>query len=84
MPAPGEAPCAEARTTTPTDDSTDALQAADGGVPDGMLKDTDTVSTTVVGGMGEADALSEDVTLLERESEFDTVVLTLSDGVGSV
>jgi len=62
MPAPGDAPCAAARTTAPTDDSTDASHAADGGVPDGKLKDTDTVSTTVVGGIDDTEGLREGVT----------------------
>ena len=57
----------------PTDDSTDALHAADGTVPEGILKDTDTVSTTVVGGTDDTDGLSEGVT--DDDTLLDTVVL---------
>jgi homoserine dehydrogenase len=51
MPVPGEAPCAEASITAPTEDSTEALHTADAEVPEGMLNDSVVVSTTVVAGM---------------------------------
>ena len=73
IPVPGEAPCADARRTMPTDDSTDALHAAEGRVPEGILNDTDTVSTTVVGGTDDTDGLSEGVT--DEDALLDTVVL---------
>ena len=73
IPEPGDAPCADARTTAPTDDSTDALHAAEGSVPDGMLKDTDTVSTTVDGGIDDTDGLSEDDT--DTDALLDSVAL---------
>ena len=69
----------------PIDDSTDALHAAEGSVPDGILNDTDTVSTTVVGGIDETDGLSDGVTdddeLLERvrDDDNDGEDVTLSD-----
>ena len=66
MPVPGEAPCADASITAPTDDSTDALHTADAEVPDGMLKDSVVVSTTVVAGMEETEGLSEGVTEVEE------------------
>ena len=57
----------------PTDDSTEALHAADGRVPEGILNDTDTVSTTVVGGTDDTDGLSDGVT--DDDTVLDTVVL---------
>ena len=66
MPVPGDAPCADASITAPTDDSTDALHTADAEVPDGMLKDSVVVSTTVVAGMEETEGLSEGVTEVEE------------------
>ena len=57
----------------PTDDSTDALHAAEGRVPEGILNDTDTVSTTVVGGTDDTDGLSEGVA--DEDALLDTVVL---------
>ena len=60
-PVPGEAPCADASITAPTDDSTEALHTADAEVPDGMLNDSVEVSTTVVGGTADPDTLSEGV-----------------------
>ena len=71
MPVPGDAPCADASITAPTDDSTDALHTADAEVPDGMLKDSVVVSTTVVAGMEETEGLSEGVT------EGDTLNVTV-------
>ena len=81
IPVPGEAPCAEARRTTPTDDSTDALHAADGRVPDGILNEIDTVSTTVVGGTDDTDGLSEGVTDDDALSEAVAITEELTDGV---
>ena len=66
MPVPGEAPCADASITAPTEDSTEALHTADAEVPDGMLNDTDVVSTTVVAGMEDTEGLSEGVTDVEE------------------
>ena len=65
----------------PTDDSTDALHAADGTVPEGILKDTDTVSTTVVGGTDDTDGLSEAVTDDDALSEAVAITEELTDGV---
>ena len=100
MPVPGEAPCADASITAPTDDSTEALHTADAEVPDGMLNDSVEVSTTVVGGMEETEGLSEGVTdveelivgdslderlieavtVLESDTDDDTVSDTVNDG----
>jgi len=68
----------------PTDDSTDALHAADGGVPDGILKDTDTVSTTVVGGRDDTDGLCDDV--IDADALLDSVALPddATDAVSNV
>ena len=71
MPVPGEAPCADASITAPTEDSTEALHTADAEVPDGMLNDSVVVSTTVVAGMEDTDGLSEGVT------EGDTLNVTV-------
>ena len=89
IPVPGEAPCAAASITAPTDDSTDALHTADDDEPDGMLNVTVDVSTTVVGGMDDTDGLSEGVTdddeLIVAESlateltETDDVLVTDAD-----
>ena len=57
----------------PTDDSTDALHAADGRVPEGILNETDTVSTTVVGGTDDTEGLSEGV--IDDDALLDWVVL---------
>ena len=66
MPVPGEAPCADASITAPTEDSTEALHTADAEVPDGMLNDSVVVSTTVVAGMEDTEGLSEGVTDVEE------------------
>ena len=81
IPVPGEAPCADAKRTMPTDDSTDALHAAEGRVPEGILNETDTVSTTVVGGTDDTDGLSEGVT--DEDALLDAVTITeeVTDGV---
>ena len=71
MPVPGEAPCADASITAPTEDSTEALHTADAEVPDGMLNDSVVVSTTVVAGIEDTDGLSEGVT------EGDTLNVTV-------
>ena len=93
MPVPGDAACADARITELTDDSTDALHTADDDVPDGTLKDSVAVSTTVVGGTDDADGVAEGVsdaelltdtvTLLTTEalSEGDTVEVTDGEGL---
>ena len=81
MPVPGEAPCADARRTMPTDDSTDALHAADGTVPEGILNEIDTVSTTVVGGTDDTDGLSEGVIDDDALSEAVAITEELTDGV---
>ena len=75
MPVPGEAPCADASITAPTEDSTEALHTADAEVPDGMLNDSVVVSTTVVAGMEETEGLSEGVPV-----EL-SVAVALADGV---
>ena len=81
IPVPGEAPCADARRTMPTDDSTEALHAADGRVPDGILNEIDTVSTTVVGGTDDTDGLSDGV--IDDDALLEAVAITeeLTDGV---
>ena len=80
---PGDAPCAAARITALTDDSTDAPHTAEADVPDGMLKDTVAVSTTVVGGMDEAEGLTvddtEDEPLLDVDRLLDTVAVSDND-----
>ena len=77
MPAPGDAPCAAARTTAPTDDSTDTLHTAAEDEPDGMLKDTVAVSTTVVGGTDDTDGLSDGVT--DGDTLEETEMLPVTD-----
>ena len=72
---PGDAPCADASITAPTDDSTDALHTAAADVPEGILNDSVDVSTTVVGGMDETEGLSEGVT----EGDTLDVTVTLAD-----
>ena len=89
MPVPGEAPCADASITAPTDDSTEARHTADAEVPDGKLNDSVEVSTTVVGGMEETEGLSEGVTdgdtvgvtdtLGEEDNDNDKAVLALTE-----
>ena len=76
IPVPGEAPCAAASITAPTDDSTDALHTADDDEPDGMLNITVDVSTTVVGGMDDTDGLGDTVT----EGDTLSVTVMLVDG----
>ena len=72
IPVPGDAPCADASITAPTDDSTDALHTAAADVPEGILNDSVDVSTTVVGGMDETEGLSEGVT------DVDALIVVLS------
>ena len=78
IPVPGDAPCADASITAPTDDSTDALHTAAADVPEGILNDSVDVSTTVVGGMDETEGLREGVT----EGDTLDVTVTLADNVG--
>ena len=79
MPVPGEAPCAEASITAPTEDSTEALHTADAEVPEGMLNDSVVVSTTVVAGMEDTDGLSEGVTDVEELIVADSLGEGLSE-----
>ena len=65
----------------PTDDSTDALHAADGRVPEGILNETDTVSTTVVGGTDDTDGLSEGVIDDDALREAVEITEELTEGV---
>ena len=60
MPVPDDAACAVARMTAATDDSTGELHTADDTEPDGTLKRTAEDSTTVVGGTGDAEGLTDD------------------------
>ena len=76
MPVPDDAACAVDRRTAATDDSTGELHTADDDEPDGTANDTIEVSTVVVAGPDELDALSEG----ERESEALSDGVTLSDG----
>jgi DNA-binding protein YbaB len=76
MPVPGDAACADARITELTDDSTDALHTADDDVPDGTLKDSVAVSTTVVRGTDDADGDSVD----DDERVFDGDSVSDNDG----
>ena len=79
MPVPGEAPCAEASITAPTEDSTEALHTADAEVPDGILNDSVVVSTTVVAGMEDTEGLSEGVTDVEELIVADSMGEGLSE-----
>ena len=81
MPVPGDAACADARITELTDDSTDALHTADDDVPDGTLKDSVAVSTTVVGGTDDADGVTDGEKDGEALAETDTLVTTDAEDV---
>ena len=78
---PGDAACADARITELTDDSTDALHTADDDVPDGTLKDSVAVSTTVVGGTDDADGDTDGDNDDEALAETDTLVTTDAEDV---
>ena len=68
MPVPDDAACAVARMTDATDDCTAELHTADNEEPDGTLKVTAEDSTTVVGGTGDDEGLTDD------ETEADALV----------
>ena len=74
MPVPGDAACAVARMTAATDDSTGELHTEDDTEPDGTLKRTAEDSTTVVGGTGDAEGLTDDEADADALVDCDTLV----------
>ena len=74
MPVPDDAACAVDRRTAATDDSTGELHTADDDEPEGTLKDTAEVSTTVVGGTGDAEGLNDDETDEDALVDCDALV----------
>ena len=74
MPVPDDAACAVARMTAATDDSTGELHTEDDTEPDGTLKRTAEDSTTVVGGTGDAEGLTDDEADADALVDCDTLV----------
>ena len=72
IPLPGDATCAVASISEPTEASTGALHAAAADVPDGTANETLAVNTTVEGGIDDTEGVTED------ESEDEAVVDALS------
>ena len=74
MPVPDDAASAVDRRTAATDDSTGELHTADDDEPEGTLNDTAEVSTTVVGGTGDAEGLNDDETDEDALVDCDALV----------
>ena len=76
---PGDAPCAAASITAPTDASTDELHAAVDDVPIGMLNVTLADSTTVVGGTDDREGVNEGVPDGDEVDESDALLVDVKD-----
>ena len=76
---PGDAPCAAASITAPTDASTEELHAAVDDVPIGMLNVTLADSTTVVGGTDDREGVADALSVLESDSEEEGLLESVAE-----
>ena len=79
IPVFGDALCDVVKIRDPTAERTGALQTLEYNDPDGTAKETTADSTTVIGGIGEKEALTE--LLLEVDAEIDNEEETEKDNV---